>query len=356
MSIDTGVAPDALGPLEQAINGIGYPDSEAGYACQQLLDSTAATGSLGRLNELAVWTSSIQGQFPPRDFARARAVIFAGDHGVATADAIPVGVPSTAERVALLVAGGGALPVLADLAGASVRLADLSVDADTDASVADFKVRRSSGSIDSEDAMSVDDTRAAVEAGITLADAEIDAGADLLVVGALGLGNTIAAGTLISIQTDTEPIRVVGWGPGMDDSRWVRHCTAVRDARRRARPHRNDLLQLLATAGGADIAAMTGFLLQAANRRTPVLLDGVAVVSAALLAQSVNARIVRWLRAGHLSAEPAHTIALDRLGLEPIIDLQITADEAAGALLAVPLLRAAVRSVSVRATPPAEVV
>lgn len=348
MSVEPGAADDAtdhVSLLDRAITGIDYPDSEAGYACQSALDSAAASGTLGRLSELAVWVASVQGQCPPRDFQRARLIVFAGDHGVATAGLVPAAAPTTMERLTLLASGAGEVNALAQLAGATLRLADLAVDADTDPAVADFKVRRSSGSIDHEDALTVQESSTALQAGISLADAEIDGGADLLVLGALGSGNTIAASTLIAILTDTEPTKVVGWGPGVDDRRWIAQCTAIRDARRRGRPHRNELVQLLASCGGADLAAMAGFLLQAANRKTPVLLDGLVSSAAALLAQSENARIVRWIRAGHLSPEPAHAIALDRLGLKPLLDLQVTLDEGAGGLLAVPLLRAAVRTV-----------
>src|SRR5439155_10277836 len=121
--------------------------------------------------------------------------------------------------------------------------------ADTDPEVSAFEVRRSSGRIDRENALTADEATSAIEAGITIADQEVDAGADLLIVGDMGIGNTTPAATLISVLTDTEPIKVVGRGTGIDDAGWIRKCAAIRDARRRSWPHRDDLTELLSCAG-----------------------------------------------------------------------------------------------------------
>jgi len=283
----------------------------------------------------------VQGACPPGAFERARVVVFAGDHGIVEAGVSAYPAEVTAQMVANFAAGGAAVNVLAEAAGAGVRVLDLSVAEDTDPAGARYKIRRSSGRIDREDALTQDETERALQAGIAIADEEIDAGADLLLAGDMGIGNTTPAAVLISVLTDVEPIRVVGRGTGIDDAGWMRKCAAIRDARRRAWPHRDDLSRLLAVTGGADLAAMTGFLLQAAHRRTPVLLDGLVVSAAALVAQLGNPRVVRWLQAGHLSAEPAHELALQRLGLTPILRLDMRLGEGSGALVALPVLRAA---------------
>jgi nicotinate-nucleotide--dimethylbenzimidazole phosphoribosyltransferase len=340
-----------LSPLAAAIAGIDYPDSDAAHAARiRQTQLTKPAGSLGKLEELSVWASGVQAQCPPHDFERARLVIFAGDHGVAAAGVSAYPAEVTGQMVGNFINGGAAANVLARVADASVRVVDMSVGMDTDPDVSAFKIRRSSGRIDREDALTSDEATRAIEAGITIADQEIDAGADLLIVGDMGIGNTTPAATLISVLTDTEPVKVVGRGTGIDDAGWIRKCAAIRDARRRAWPHRDDVTELLACAGGADLAAMTGFLLQAANRRTPVLLDGMVVSAAALVAQRPNPRIVRWLQAAHLSVEPAHAIALDRLGLTPLLNLQIRLGEGSGALVALPILRAAIRTLAEMAT------
>jgi nicotinate-nucleotide--dimethylbenzimidazole phosphoribosyltransferase len=124
----------------------------------------------------------------------------------------------------------------------------------------------------------------------------------------------------------------------------MRKVVAIRDGLRRARPQLADPIALLAVAGGADVAAMSGFLVQAAVRRTPVLLDGVLSAAAALVASAIAPAAPSWWLAAHRSAEPAHAIALAHLNLEPVLDLGIRAGEGAGALIVLPLLRAAVRA------------
>ncbi|CAO0828660.1 Nicotinate-nucleotide--dimethylbenzimidazole phosphoribosyltransferase OS=Streptomyces microflavus OX=1919 GN=cobT PE=3 SV=1 [Streptomyces microflavus] len=130
-------------------------------------------------------------------------------------------------------------------------------------------------------------------------------------------------------------------GAGIDDLAWMRKCAAIRDALRRARPVLGDQLELLATVGGADLAAMTGFLLQSAVRRMPVILDGVVAAACALVAQRAAFRAPDWWLAGQVSGEPAQAKALDRMALTPLLDHGVTVGEGAGALLALPLVQAA---------------
>jgi len=314
---------------------------------------TKPTGALGRLEDLSAWLAGVQGCCPTRSLEQVRVVVFAGDHGVAgnSVSAYPAAV--TAQMVRNVVSGGAAVNALARLAGASVRVVDLAVDADLDdidPAVGEHKVRRGSGRIDREDALTRDEAERAVRAGMTIADAEIDSGADLLVPGDLGIGNTTPAAALVGALTRSDASLVTGRGTGIDDATWMRKCAAVRDAMRRARPVLGDQVQLLATAGGADFAAMTGFLLQAAARRTPVVLDGVMSGACALVAQRVAFRAVDWWVAGHLSGEPAHALALNRLSLQPVLDLGLRLGEGSGALLAVPVLKAAAATLAEMAT------
>jgi len=343
-----GSAPSAVAI---AIAGIDYPDPGVARSAElRQAQLCKPAGALGRLEDLSIWAAAVQRRCPPSDFDRARVVIFAGDHGIAAAGVSAFPSAVTAQMVGTFAAGGAAVNVLADVAGASVRVVDMSVDADTDPSISAFKIRRSSGRIDIEDALTRAETHQAIEAGIVIANQEIDSGADLLIAGDMGIGNTTPAAVLISILTDTEPVKVIGRGTGIDDPAWIRKCAAVRDARRRGWPHRADPVDLLSTVAGADLAAITGFVLQAAYRRTPVLLDGLAVTAATLVAHLCNARIVRWVQAGHRSLEPAHAVALDRMGLTPILDLRMRLGEGTGALVALPIVRAAVRTIGEMAT------
>ncbi|WP_433622559.1 nicotinate-nucleotide--dimethylbenzimidazole phosphoribosyltransferase [Nocardia sp. CA-120079] len=327
------------------------PDAGVRAAAEQRqAQLTKPGGALGRLETLGNWVSACQGVCPPKQFERARVVVFAGDHGIARHGVSAYPSEVTAQMVANFLGGGAAVNALAAVAGASVRVVDISVDADTDPQVAKHKVRRSSGAIDREDALSEDEIHAALAAGKAIADDEIDAGADLLIAGDMGIGNTTPATVLIATLTDTEPIAAVGRGTGVDDAGWIRKVAAIRDAMRRARPVAKDPVELLRVAAGADFAALAGFLVQAATRRTPVILDGVVVTAAALVAEDLAAGASAWWLAGHRSTEPAHTLALRHLRLEPLLDLDMRLGEGSGALTALPVLRAAVATLAEMAT------
>src|SRR6476661_1284246 len=173
------------------------PDAAAAAAARTRQDTlTKPPGALGRLEDLSVWVAACQGSCPPRQFERARVVVFAGDHGVAKSGVSAFPPEVTAQMVANFDAGGAAINVLARIAGATVRVADIAVDADpASAEIAAHKVRRSSGDI---------------------ADEEVDAGADLLIAGDMGIGNTTASTVLVAALTNSEPAAVVGRGTGVD--------------------------------------------------------------------------------------------------------------------------------------------
>lgn len=337
--------------MTQGFAPVAPPDAGVRAAAEQRQASlTKPPGSLGRLEELGAWVAACQGVCPPVQFERARVVVFAGDHGVARHGVSAYPSEVTAQMVANFRAGGAAVNALAGIADATVRVVDIAVDADTDPAVATHKVRRSSGAIDREDALTAEEAAAALAAGRAVADEEIDAGADLLIAGDMGIGNTTPATALIATLTGIEPVRAVGRGTGIDDQGWMRKVAAVRDAMWRARPVARDGIELLRVAGGADIAAMTGFLAQAAARRTPVLLDGVIVTAAALVAEDLAAGASAWWVAAHRSTEPAHREALTKLKLTPVLDLDMRLGEGSGALVALPVLRSAVAVLAEMAT------
>jgi len=312
---------------------------------------TKPPGSLGRLEELSVWVAACQGVCPPQQFERARVVVFAGDHGVTASGVSAFPAEVTGQMVANFAAGGAAINALAEVAGAGVRVVDIAVDGEPPTpAIGAHKVRRGSGNIAVEDALTRDEALAAIAAGRAIADEEVDSGADLLIAGEMGIGNTTVATTLLAALTGSEPVAVVGRGTGIDDEGWRRKTAAIRDALFRARDVRADPVALLAVCGGADIAAMAGFLAQAAVRRTPVLLDGVVVTAAAVVANEMARGARDWWQAGHLSTEPAHRIALQRLQLIPILDLGMRLGEGSGAAVALPVLRAAVATLASMAT------
>ncbi|MGW5235930.1 nicotinate-nucleotide--dimethylbenzimidazole phosphoribosyltransferase [Streptomyces nodosus] len=302
-------------------------------------------GALGRLDELGEWLAAAQSAVPVRPIGRPRVVVFAGDHGVAAlgVSARPAG---TADRlVRALLEGGSPASVLARRLDVPVRVVDMALDCDPEGlpeEVVRHRVRRGSGRIDVEDALTPEEAEAAFRAGMAIADEEADAGTDLLVLGDVSVGGTTPAAVLIAALCGTDASVVTGRGGlAIDDLAWMRKCAAVRDALRRARPVLGDQLQLLAAVGGADLAAITGFLLQCAVRKTPVILDGVVSAACALVGQRIAFRAPDWWLAGQRSGEPAQAKALDRMALEPLLDHGVSVGEGTGALLALPLVSAA---------------
>jgi nicotinate-nucleotide--dimethylbenzimidazole phosphoribosyltransferase len=324
---------------------IGRPDGDAGTAAEERqLRLAKPAGALGRLEELGVWLAAVQGQCPPRRLDRARVVVFAGDHGVARAGVSRYPSEVTGQMVRTIVGGGAAVNALARSVGAEVRVLDVGVDADlTDLppDVLAHKVGHGTDDIRVSDAMTVEEAARAVAAGVAVADDEIDRGADVLLPGDMGIGNSTPAAALVGLLTSNDAGAVTGRGTGIDDAAWMRKAAAVRDAMRRGRDTMGDQVALLATVGGHDLAALTGFLLQASLRRTPVILDGLASTAAALVAHRVAFRASLWWLAGQRSPEPAHALALKRLQLAPLVDHQMRLGEGTGALLALPVLRAA---------------
>ncbi|MFF3762515.1 nicotinate-nucleotide--dimethylbenzimidazole phosphoribosyltransferase [Streptomyces sp. NPDC001922] len=332
--------------LDDFGNLIERPDSGVRRDAEERRERLVApAGSLGRLDELGEWLAAAQGAVPVRPIERPRVVLFAGDHGVAElgVSARPAG--TTQRLVRSVLEGASPVSVLARRFSVPVRVVDMAVDCDPaelPEDVVRHRVRRGSGRIDIEDALTAEEAEQAFRAGMAVADEEADSGTDLVVLGDLSVGGTTAAGTLIAALCGTDASVVTGrGGAGIDDTAWMQKCAAIRDALRRARPVLGDQLELLATTGGADLTAITGFLLQCAVRRTPVVLDGVVSAACALVAQRVAFRAPDWWLAGQATGEPAQVKAFDRMALNPVLDHSVTVGEGTGALLALPIVQAA---------------
>jgi nicotinate-nucleotide--dimethylbenzimidazole phosphoribosyltransferase len=207
-------------------------------------------------------------------------------------------------------------------------------------------VRRSSGAIQLADALTRDEVEAALAAGDTIAAEQIADGAQLLIAGDLGIGNTTIAAALIAATLGVPAAAVTGRGTGIDDGALVHKTALVEAAIARAGARVADPVERLAALGAADFAAAVGFISGAARRGVPVLLDGVIAVAEALVAEDYAPGTKAWLRAGHRSTEPGQALALDRLGLKPLVDFSMRLGEGSGAVLAVPMVRSAVAALT----------
>ena len=283
---------------------------------------TKPPGSLGRLEEIAIFVAGWHGVARPR-IARARALVFAGNHGVVArgVSAFPAAV--TAQMVANFAAGGAAINALAAAAGLALSVVPLDLDRPT----ADFTVAP---------AMSERDCLAALNAG-----AAAIGDADLLVLGEMGIGNSTAAAALACASFGGHGADWVGPGTGVDDGGLARKAEAVDAALACHAGQLGGAFETLRRVGGREIAAIAGAVLAARHARVPVILDGFIGTSAVAPLARIAPAIVDHCLAGHCSAEPGHRRLLDRLGLSPLLSLDMRLGEGSGAAVATQIVRAA---------------
>lgn len=286
--------------------------------------TSPGSGRGDRLAAAAVYLAATQDRWPPLPPAVPHLVVIAADRGD-TATGMTLGA-STATQVQDLREGRSVAGALLAEAGIPLVLHHVSVPGERLLT-----------------ATSEDQVEAAVAAGRDLADAAVDAGADLLLLGHLGTGGTTVAAALVCLLTEAEPATVTGGGTvvGLDDDSWARKVVQVRDSVRRARPRAREPIPLLAELGATDLAVLAGVLLGAAARRTPVLIDGTVALSAALLARQVAPLATGWWQVAQRCSDPTFERALRVCALEPLLDLGLRGGDGSGALLALPLLRAA---------------
>ena len=317
-------------------------DVAAGNAARaRQLQLTKPPGSLGRLEELACWFAARLGNPVPAQ-PSCEVFVFAADHGVAArgVSAFPPSV--TGQMVGNFARGGAAINVLASLEGCRIEVVDVGVASDEPppAGVRNERVRAGTRDLASESAMTADELRAALSVGERCAREAVGREARLLIAGDMGIANSTAAACLICAVTGATPESVVGRGTGVDDAGLVRKVDVVRIALARIAKVREPS-RLLAELGGLEIAAIAGFYLEAARQGVPVMLDGYISTAAALAAAAIEPGVVDWMLASHRSAEAGHSVALQWLKLEPLLDLGLRLGEGTGAALTVPIVRAA---------------
>jgi len=283
-------------------------------------DILRPAGALARLDEVAAWVAEWQRTTSPA-VRRPAALIFAADHGVTAAGVSKYPVDVTAAMLAAYRAGKSTVSAFAAVAGATVDAIDVGVG-------------RPTGDIRFEPAMSVERFEQAADAGRAAVEA-LDA--DLLVLGEMGIGNTTAAAAVAAALGGGEVAAWVGRGTGLDDEGMDRKREAVRQAVDRIAGVL-DPLEVLREVGGAELVAMASAIVAARHRQLPVLIDGYVVTAAAMPLVAVRADALDHCLVGHCSSEPGHRRLLERLGKQPLLDLEMRLGEGSGAMAAVPLV------------------
>jgi nicotinate-nucleotide--dimethylbenzimidazole phosphoribosyltransferase len=328
--------------LAALLSAIAPPPPGGAEAAERHLASlTKPPGSLGRLEELALRLALLRGGAP--EIRHPIIFTFAADHGVTAEGVSAYPQVVTAQMVENFLRGGAAVNVLARQAGARLVVADFGVAAPLERSdrLVSCPIAPGTANIAAGPAMTRAQAIRAIETGAALADQALDAGADLLGTGEMGIGNTTAASAIAAVLTGGAPERVTGRGTGIDDATLARKVAVVRRALEVNGPDARDGLDVLAKVGGFEIGGLVGVILAGAVRRVPVVLDGFIAGSAALIAVALAPAARHVLFAAHRSAEPGHALMLDHLGLAPYLDLSLRLGEGTGAALFIHLARAA---------------
>lgn len=341
----------ALRRAVAAIAALGPPDAGAMAEARAILDAlTKPPGSLGRLETLAMELAGITGAARPV-FRRRAVVVAAADHGVARQGVSAYPADVTAQMIANYLSGGAAINALAALVGAGITVIDVGVagpipgggagDAAA-ATLVSARVRPGTDDMSAGPTMTRDEALRSIAVGLEVGRGLLEEGVDLVAVGEMGIASTTAASAITAAMTGVAPHRLTGRGTGIDDSRLARKIEVIGQALARERPDPADPMGVLAAVGGLEIGALVGVILAAVEQRVPVILDGFITTAAALLAVGLAPHARERLIAGHRSVEPGHAIALDRLGLRPLLELDLRLGEGTGATLAIALIDAAV--------------
>lgn len=348
------------------------PDAAAASAARERLDSLAKVpGSLGRLETLAVLLAGMTGQARPR-FPHKAVALFAGDHAIARHGLSSTGQEVTALQTRNFLRGGGTINAFTRNAGAGLTVVDVGIDGEIDmpdteaadpAAPIRFVRRKavrgardfSAGTArDPVWAMTRAETLACLRAGMDVAFSEADRGMDLLAAGEMGIGNTSPSSALAAHFLGVPVERVTGAGSGISAAMLQRKTDLLAGALARHFPagaeRGPDPVEVLARVGGPEIAAMSGFMLGAASRRVPVVVDGFIAAAAACAATALHAGVRNYLIGSHVSVEPGHRLLLEHIGAEPYFDFGLRLGEGTGAALFFPIIDAAVRVLDEMAT------
>ena len=309
-------------------------DTEAAAAVVAAMSSTQRGRSFGRLTDAAAFMAACQGKVPAEPLRQPRVVIFhsalaspapgSSDPSVsvprssATSSngASSLRTPESQTAADDIAAGSAPVTTLARTHGAGVRLEEIPTDG------------------------------AALEFGRSIADSEIDAGADLLIPGELTEGFSVEAAALFGAITKTEPVALASLEASLTTKQWQADVTAIRDHMFRFRRYPANLLDLVRECQMPTVQSLVGFILQATSRRSPVLVDGCLATVCGLIAEKIVPGTQPWLRSAQLSPEPAHIQAVQQLGLTPLLAFDLTTGQGTGGVLALSALNAAIELVA----------
>jgi nicotinate-nucleotide--dimethylbenzimidazole phosphoribosyltransferase len=302
---------------------------------------TKPAGSLGRLEDIAIQMAGITGQLLP-EIKQKAVIIMAADHGVAREGVSAYPSDVTPQMVHNFLQGGAAINALARSAGAKVIVVDIGVAGElSHPDLISRKVAAGTADFMIEPAMNETDMLQAIQVGMDVFDEQLGQGVDLIATGDMGIGNTTASSAITAVLLQTPAALVTGRGTGINDEQLGHKVRVIEKAIERNAPNPNDPLDVLMKVGGLEIAGLVGVIIAAASYRVPVVIDGFISGAAALVAVELNPMVSNYLFAGHVSVERGHRLILEKIGISPLLDLQLRLGEGTGAVLAMSIIESA---------------
>ncbi|RRC97128.1 nicotinate-nucleotide--dimethylbenzimidazole phosphoribosyltransferase [Amphritea balenae] len=329
--------------MEWLSNTLKVPDvALQSAALERQMQLTKPPGSLGRLEDVAVRLSAMQGSEKP-SAEKINITIFAADHGVVAAGVSAFPQEVTVQMVANFSAGGAAISVLAKTLGASLQVVDVGTvtDPGTMPGVISRRAGHGTGNLHKQDAMTSEQLAIAMNAGREAVLQAKEMAADLFIGGDMGIGNTTPAAAIACALLGADPVDLAGPGTGLDAEGVSHKAQVLQQALQRYEGLESEPLKVLRCLGGFEIAALTGAYISCAQQGLPVLVDGYITTAAALVAVKLQPGVKDWLIFSHRSAEPGHKAMLEALDAEPLLDMGMRLGEGSGAATAVPMLRVA---------------
>ena len=336
--------------IDEVLNRIKPVDEDFYKMAQERLDSlTKPKRSLGKLEDLAKRYMAIKEDLNPR-IGNKVIYTLAGDHGVYEEGVSLYPKEVTAQMVYNFLRGGAAINVLARHVGAKIMVVDMGVDHEFPPAEGLLikKVARGTKNIAVGPAMTKEEALTALMIGIRLVDES--GGMDIVGLGDMGIANTTPSSAIFAAISGEPVHKVTGRGTGIDDLMLKRKVEVIERAIEVNRPVRADPLDVLSKLGGFEIAGITGMIIGASSRRIPVVIDGFISTAGAMIAAHMNPTIKDYLFASHCSAETGHSLMLQEMGLEPILNLSMRLGEGTGAALGISIIEAGVKVMSEMAT------
>jgi nicotinate-nucleotide--dimethylbenzimidazole phosphoribosyltransferase len=337
--------------MKQKSVSIPTVNKEMGRQVSEYINTlTKPVGSLGVLEELAIALAEMKNEAFPSVTPPA-VLVFAADHGITEEGVSAYPQAVTEQMVRNFLAGGAAINVFSRQIGALLEVIDMGVACDIEHErLINKKIRYGTANFLREDAMSCEEAEQAIETGYHQGLHIIKKGAQCLILGEMGIGNTTTSSAILAVLSNKDLSLLVGNGTGISQEARLHKVGVIKQALERRNPNLDDPIDIIAKVGGLEIAGMAGAMLAAGSMRVPILVDGFICTVAALLARLIAPTVVDYMIVTHQSVEPGHQIAISLLGKKPIMDLRLRLGEGTGAAIAHPIINSAALMVKEMAT------